>query len=119
MSDKKIKWHKVADSREAIEWQTNRMAVVDAGGKKVTLAKLDNEVCAFAHKCPHASGILADGFIDATGNIACPLHRFRFNIKNGRNVSGEGYYLKVYAAEERDGGVFVGFEESSWLNMFG
>jgi hypothetical protein len=34
MSDKKIKWHKVADSREAIEWQTNRMAVVDAGGKK-------------------------------------------------------------------------------------
>jgi 3-phenylpropionate/trans-cinnamate dioxygenase ferredoxin subunit len=119
MSEKKIKWYKVADSKEAIGWQTNRMVIVEAAGKKVTLAKHNNEIFAFAHKCPHASGVLADGFIDAAGNLACPLHRYRFNISNGRNVSGEGYYLKVYATEEREAGVFVGFEENKWLNIPG
>jgi 3-phenylpropionate/trans-cinnamate dioxygenase ferredoxin subunit len=30
-------------------------------------------------------------------------------------VSGEGYYLKTYPVEEREDGVFVGFEESRWF----
>lgn len=113
-----MKWHKAADSKDSIKWQTNRMALVEAAGKTITLAKYNDEIFAFAHKCPHASGIMADGFIDATGNIACPLHRFRFSIKNGRNVSGEGYYLKVYPVEEREAGIFVGLEENSWLDLF-
>ena len=118
MADKKIKWFKVADSKEAIEWQSNKMAIVEAGGKTITVAKHNDEVFAFAYKCPHASGIMADGFIDALGHVACPLHRFRFNIRNGRNVSGEGYYMKTYPIEEREAGVFVGFEENSWLTLF-
>jgi len=118
MDAKKIKWFKVAESKGAIEWQSNRMALVEAGGKTVTLARHNNQVFAFAHKCPHASGVMADGFIDALGNIACPLHRFRFNIQNGRNVSGEGYYLKVYPIEEREAGIFVGLEENNWLSIF-
>ena len=114
----KVKWHKVADNRAAIDWQTNRMALIDAAGKKVTLALHNDQLFAFAHKCPHASGVMADGFIDATGNIACPLHRFRFSIKNGRNISGEGYYLKVYHVEERETGIYVGFEDNNWLSIF-
>ena len=113
-----IKWYKIADSKEELLWQQNNMTIAEAGGKKITLAKVNNEVYACAHKCPHASGILADGFIDATGNIVCPLHRYKFNLTNGRNVSGEGYYLKVYAIEEREAGLFVGFEENSWLSIF-
>jgi 3-phenylpropionate/trans-cinnamate dioxygenase ferredoxin subunit len=118
MGDKKWKWHKVADSKDAIDWQTNGMTVVEAGGKKITLATDNNEVCAFAHKCPHAGGVLADGFIDAAGNIACPLHRFKFSIRNGRNISGEGYFLKLYPVEQREDGLFVGIGESNWLSMF-
>ena len=94
------------------------MSVVESGGKKVTLARNAGKLYACAYKCPHASGILADGFIDAVGNVVCPLHRFKFNLKNGRNVSGEGYYLKVYAVEVRQAGVFVGFEENTWLDIF-
>lgn len=117
MRQKQIKWHKVAESKEAIEWQSNRMCVVEVAGRKVTLAKSKNDIFAFAHKCPHASGVLADGFIDATNNVACPLHRFRFNIENGRNVSGEGYFLKVFPVDEREAGIFVGFE-NNWLDIF-
>lgn len=115
---KKIKWHKFADALSEIPWQDNKMAIVEVGGKKITIALFNEGLYAFAHKCPHASGIMADGFIDAMGNAVCPLHRYKFSLTNGRNVSGEGYYLKTYATEIREDGVYIGFEESglfSWL----
>lgn len=114
----KVKWHKIADSKNEIAWQTNKMAIVEAAGKTITVGDANGQLFACAYKCPHASGILADGFIDATGNVVCPLHRFKFNTQNGRNTSGEGYYLKVYAVEEREAGIFVGFEENNWLEFF-
>jgi 3-phenylpropionate/trans-cinnamate dioxygenase ferredoxin subunit len=118
MEQKKVKWHKIADSIEAIDWQSNNLTLVEVAGKKITLAKSQNEIWACAHQCPHASGILADGFIDATGNIVCPLHRYKFSLTKGRNVSGEGYYLKVYPVEQREAGIFIGFEENNWLDFF-
>lgn len=118
MDARKIKWFKVADAKDSIEWQGNNLAIAEAGGRKVTLARVYNEIFACAHKCPHASGILADGFIDALENIVCPLHRYKFSLQNGRNVSGEGYYLKTYPVEEREAGIFIGFEENSWLDIF-
>lgn len=116
MTGKNIKWFKVAGSKKEIIWQQNNLTTAEAGGEKITLAKIGNDIYACAHKCPHAGGILADGFIDATGNIVCPLHRYKFNLVSGRNVSGEGYYLKVFAVEEREAGIFIGIEESHWFN---
>jgi nitrite reductase/ring-hydroxylating ferredoxin subunit len=118
MQPANIKWFRVADRKSDLQWQSNQLMVVEAAGKKITLALLGDQIVACAYKCPHASGVLADGFIDAAGNIVCPLHRYKFNLTNGRNVSGEGYYLKVYAIEEREAGIFVGFEDNSWMNIF-
>ncbi len=55
-----------------------------------------DEVSYVTHrKCPHASQDLSTG--DQVGfNIICPKHHYKFDIRNGRNVSGEGYRLKVY-----------------------
>lgn len=116
---KPVKWVRIADGIDAISWQNNNLAIVEAAGKKVTLARKENTVYACAHKCPHASGILADGFIDALGNVVCPLHRYKFSLTNGRNVSGEGYYLKVYLVEQRQDGIYIGFEETGFLGLFG
>jgi nitrite reductase/ring-hydroxylating ferredoxin subunit len=118
MPGKNIHWVKIADNKNVLEWQQNNLTVVQAGDKRITLARIGNEVYACAYKCPHAGGIMADGFVDASGNIVCPLHKFKFSLRNGRNVSGEGYYLKTFAVEERESGLFVGFEESSWMNVF-
>ncbi len=117
MHEKKVKWFKVADSIDAIDWQPNNLALVEVGGKKLTLARNKSQVFACVHKCPHASGILAEGHMDALGNIVCPLHRYKFNLVNGRNVSGEGYYLKTYGIETREAGIFVAFEENFLSNL--
>lgn len=118
MSEKKYKWHQVAESESELAFATNGIAVVEVNGKKICITRQQNEWFGFAYKCPHASGIMADGFIDAIGNVVCPLHRYKFSLKNGRNVSGEGYYLKTYPVNLTEQGIFLGVEDSglfSWI----
>lgn len=115
MTEKKYTWHKVAESPEELPVNSNNIAIVTVSDKKICLAIFQQQWFGFAYKCPHASGIMADGYIDAVGNIVCPVHRYKFNIQNGRNSSGEGYYLKTYPVECRSEGVFVGMVESSFF----
>ena len=89
------------------------MCVIEANGKKITIAKFKDTLFAFAHKCPHAGGIMADGFIDALGNAVCPIHKYKFSLKTGRNATGEDY-LKTYPLEINDNGVFIIFEEKKF-----
>jgi nitrite reductase/ring-hydroxylating ferredoxin subunit len=118
VKEKKFTWHKVSENINQLEFATNNIAVVEVKGKKICVGKTVTGIFAFAYKCPHAGGILADGFIDALGNIVCPLHRYKYDLRNGRNISGEGYYLKHWPVELRQEGVYVGFEESSFWNLF-
>lgn len=117
MTDKKIKWVKIAESIAEINWQNNQLCLTDAGDKLVTLGLYQGQIYAFAHKCPHASGIMANGSIDALGNVVCPLHRYRFSMQNGRNTSGEGYYLKTYPVKNDETGIHIGFEEKGFFNF--
>lgn len=108
MTQKKYTWHKIADHLNELSFAGNHIAVAALNGNKICVAKFKEGVFAFSYKCPHAGGILADGFIDALGNIVCPLHRYKYDMTNGRNTSGEGYYLKHWPVEQREDGVFVG-----------
>ncbi len=118
MSDKKIQWFKIADSENEFTFAPNNMTAVEVNGKKLTLIKHHNRLFACTHKCPHAGGVLAEGYIDAMGNIVCPLHRYKFSLQNGRNVTGEGYFLKTYPVEMREEGIYLGIEEKGFLNFF-
>ncbi len=109
MFESNKKWYKIGETEAVFQWQNNQMCVIDVEGKKITLARHQEGLYAFAYKCPHASGIMADGFVDALGQVVCPMHRYRFDIKNGRNTSGEGYYLKTYTLEERADGIYISF----------
>lgn len=113
MSSSNINWYKIADHINELDFADNNIAVVELRGKKICIARFKEQIFVFAYKCPHAGGILADGYIDALGNIVCPLHRYKFSIANGRNTSGEGYYLKHWPKEIRNEEVWVGMEESS------
>lgn len=100
-------WHRIAAHINELNFGSNNIAVAELNGKKICVARHSENYFAFAYKCPHAGGIMADGHIDALGNVVCPLHRYKFSLQNGRNVSGEGYYLKHWPIEIREEGVFV------------
>lgn len=118
MAEKTYKWYKIADHLDEIEFASTNIAVVELNGKKICIGKFNQSLFGFAYKCPHAGGILAGGYIDSIGNIVCPLHRYKFNITNGRNTSGEGYYLKHWPIEQRENGIYLAQEEGGlfgWL----
>jgi 3-phenylpropionate/trans-cinnamate dioxygenase ferredoxin subunit len=115
MTEKKYTWHKIADHINELDFADNNIAIVVVNEKKMCIGKFNEQVFAFAYKCPHAGGILADGYIDVLGNIVCPLHRYKYRLQNGHNISGEGYYLKHWPVELRDDGLFVGIEESGGI----
>ena len=114
----KRNWIKVADSIDEFNFPMHNIMEVQVGEKDICLAKHNNQVFAFARKCPHASGFLSEGHIDALGNIVCPLHRYKFSLLNGRNTSGEGFYLKNWPVEIREDGVYVGLEINKLFGLF-
>lgn len=115
---KNYQWHKVAEHVNELPWQPNNLCEVEVAGKTLCLARVQAAVHACARKCPHAGGTMANGFIDPLGNVVCPLHRYKFSLQNGRNVSGEGYHLKTYPVELREDGVYVGLEAGGLFGIF-
>lgn len=77
--------------------------------KTLCLLKREGNIFAFAALCPHASGRLCEGKLDARGNVVCPVHHYRFNPANGYNSSGEGYHLKTFPVKMEEGIIFVQF----------
>ena len=113
-----LSWHKIADSPSTIDFSSAGLAEIEVNGKKICLTNHNDAIHACTAKCPHAGGTLAEGYLDVSGNIVCPLHRYKFDMQTGRNISGEGYYLKTFPVEIRNDGVFVGIADSSlfgWL----
>jgi nitrite reductase/ring-hydroxylating ferredoxin subunit len=121
---RRIKWHKIDElmdygltdsenERPPVNSQSANPLILElnVAGKTICMANREGAWHAFAAKCPHASGRLAEGWLDPLGQVVCPLHRYKFNITNGRNTSGEGYHLKTYPVEVRPDGVYVGMEE--------
>jgi nitrite reductase/ring-hydroxylating ferredoxin subunit len=115
MSEKKYTWHKIAEHLNELKFEENQIAVAEVNGKKICIARFNEGVFAFASRCPHAGGHLSEGRIDALGNVICPIHSYKYSLQNGRNSSGEGYYLKNWPVELREDGIYVGMEEGGGL----
>jgi nitrite reductase/ring-hydroxylating ferredoxin subunit len=112
---KKYRWHKIAESLTETGIVEKAAMTVSVGGKNICVARFEDKLYGCASKCPHAGALMSDGWVDAQGNIVCPLHRYKFDLEKGRNTSGEGYYLKTYPIEEREEGIFIGIE----VGLFG
>jgi nitrite reductase/ring-hydroxylating ferredoxin subunit len=119
VKEKKFTWYKIAEDISEIHFAENNIAVTEVNGKNICIAKIKDLLFAFAYKCPHAGGLLSDGYIDVLGNIVCPIHRYKYDLKNGRNISGEGYYLKNWHVETREDGIYIAMENGfSFWNLF-
>lgn len=85
MKEKKFTWHKIAEHINEIDFHENNIGIVEVHGMKICLAKFKEQIFAIAYKCPHASGMLSEGYIDAKGNIVCRVHRYKYDLSCGRN----------------------------------
>ena len=117
MHAKKRKWHKLYDSAETARKAVPLHGVIKVfiNEKSVCLTRTEKGIFAFNEHCPHqGASILRGGHSNEKNQVVCPWHRFCFDLETGR---GEGMYLPVYPVEEREDGVYIGFE-TGFMNFF-
>ena len=103
-------WHPLA-FESASHLEDGKIIEVSIADRKIAILSRGEQLFAFAATCPHAGARLCEGWIDAQGRIVCHLHSYRFDPANGRNTSGEGYKLRTFPVERREGIIFVGLIE--------
>lgn len=83
-----------------------RLEELPLGGRKlikvnnteVALFNVKGAIYAIKNRCPHRSGPLIRGFIDTAGGIKCPMHGWRFDLRDGsseRPARATVYQIKV------------------------
>ena len=77
------------------------------GNKVFILIKYKDHFHLVAGLCPHQKQPLDSGSLNAFGEIICPLHFYRFNLKSGREANNLCSDLEVYPLEINTSGVFT------------
>jgi 3-phenylpropionate/trans-cinnamate dioxygenase ferredoxin subunit len=90
--------------------QEGEVCTMEIEDKKLCIVHRADGYFAIKDRCPHAGGSLGDGWCDEAGMVVCPLHRIKFDPVTGRNTTGEGYYVPTYPIEQREDGLYIGFE---------
>jgi len=109
MSNKMYNWHFLAADIQSLGFGQFPIIELAVAEKNICLAIHKETLFAFQAICPHAGAKMVNGYLDAQGNAVCPLHKYKFALKNGYNVTGEGYNMRTYPIEIREDGIFVGF----------
>ena len=105
-----MEWIKVFASKDEI---TNSLAIdrprlLLIGGKRICIVRTADGVFAVADKCTHNGESLSKGSVNYLGEVVCPWHGHRFNLKTGRECSERSADLVVYPVREDQDGLFVG-----------
>ncbi|OGR69100.1 MAG: hypothetical protein A2081_06235 [Elusimicrobia bacterium GWC2_61_19] len=75
-------------------------------GLPVLLIRRGAEIYALENRCAHMGCPLAAGKLE--GHVLqCPCHDWRFDIRDGKFLDAPELAIKTYAAEIKDGKVFV------------
>ncbi len=79
------------------------------GDRKVTVVRRKNELFAFEPLCPHQHEPLFRGTVSPNGEIICPLHSYRYNLKTGRECEQRTADLETFPIKV-DNEVFLGID---------
>jgi nitrite reductase/ring-hydroxylating ferredoxin subunit len=97
-------WQRVTDARAIQPDDPQKFTI---GGEEIALYNIDGDIYATHNICTHAFASLADGFQE-NGEIECPLHEGRFDIKTGKMLCAPLVEdLKIYEVKIENGAVFV------------
>lgn len=79
--------------------------LVRLDGIEIALFNLGGIIYAIKNRCPHRSGPLIRGFIDGTVGIKCPMHGWRFDLRDG--TSERPARALVYQVKTENGWLYL------------
>jgi ferredoxin-nitrite reductase len=83
-----------------------RAKLVRIRGEEMAVFKCDGKIFGVQNSCPHEGGQLCNGWLES-GEVVCPLHRYRFNLQNGLCSTDPKLKIKVFKLIARDGAVML------------
>lgn len=108
-----FRWYKIED--EIPEEDFIRQILV--AGKKLCLVRNQGKLHLLQNSCPHAGGILSGGWC-SKGKIICPVHRYEYDLENGRGAEGQGDYIDLYPLKQEEGIWYAGFRQNLFQRFF-
>lgn len=82
--------------------------VVRVSGRLIAVVKIEDEIFAIDARCPHWNGPLGRGPVNvARREITCPLHGFRFSLRDGSCVAAIGRPPAATFQARIEGGLVV------------
>ncbi len=95
----------IDEMKKVVFPQQPRLLVVR--GKRICLVRLDHELLAVEDSCPHNGESLSKGAVNYLGEVVCPWHGQRFNLKTGRECAERSRDLVTYPIRQDTEGVFI------------
>jgi len=107
-----MQWVKLFNSKQEAEerLEENKPFTVAIDALRICLLRNNSGIFAFKAYCPHAGASLSDAFCNANNEIVCPLHGYRFELRNGQEVTGHSDELYIYPLQLLPDGVFLGLK---------
>lgn len=90
----------------AAEVAEGRGRTVEVEGLRIAVVRDGEAWHALSARCPHAGGDLGSGWVE-DGELVCPLHRWRFRLRDGRCTTDRGQSVHRFGCNVREGTVFV------------
>lgn len=94
---------KVASTKDVPEGEG---IVVQANGSEIALFNVAGEFYAIHNVCRHAGGSLGDGFLEGD-IVACPIHGWQYNVKNGACLIAPSISVKSYQVKVAGSDIFI------------
>ncbi|HKJ89326.1 MAG TPA: non-heme iron oxygenase ferredoxin subunit [Gammaproteobacteria bacterium] len=81
---------------------------IDAEDTPIAVVNLGGEYFAIANLCTHMEAELHEGDLDADGELVCPAHGARFDVRTGEALTPPAFEgLETYPVRVEDGTVYV------------
>lgn len=103
-------WIKIFENKEVAQSKIseNKPQLLIVKGKRICLVLRQGSLFAVDDKCTHNGGELSKGTINYVGEVICPWHGYRFNLKTGRECEGRSGDIANYPIREDESGIFIG-----------
>jgi nitrite reductase/ring-hydroxylating ferredoxin subunit len=85
----------------------NRPQLLLVDGIRICLVLREGELRAVQDKCTHNGESLSKGAVNYLGEVVCPWHGYRFDLRTGRESDERSRDLVTYPISTTEEGVFI------------
>lgn len=105
-----MQWVKIfpnlSEATKKIQEGATQLLVVH--GMRICLARKNDRFYAVEDKCSHNGESLSKGTINYIGEVVCPWHGYRFDLKSGRESAERSRDIETYPIKADESGFFIG-----------